>query len=110
MKYLIDNQLPVALARALAESGRDAVRVLDWNLAQTSDPMIWKRALDEGMIVITKDEDFFHLANREGDRGRVLWIRMGNTRKAALLSRILPQMAEIEGWFNEGQRVVEVRG
>lgn len=59
--------------------------------------------------MISKDEDFLFLATRPDDSGRLLWLRLGNTRKAELLGAIFPRMPEIEAIFAEGQRIVELR-
>ena len=83
MKFIVDNQLPVALAHWLSARGEDAVHVLNLALDTTLDVEIWIRASAEGRIVVSKDEDFFHLANRSGDTGRLLWVRMGNCRTTA---------------------------
>ncbi len=109
MKYLVDHQLPVALARWLAAQGSDAAHVLDLGLEKASDADIWSRALAENRIVVSKDEDFFHLANRFGDPGRLLWLRVGNCRTAALLARLTKLWLAIEQAFASGQRIVEVR-
>jgi predicted nuclease of predicted toxin-antitoxin system len=108
VKFLVDNQLPAALARWLAVRA-DALHVLDCGMGATPDGDIWKHATHEGRIVVSKDEDFFHLANRLGDAGRLLWVRVGNCRTAALLARFESEWAAIEQEFNNGQRVVELR-
>ena len=106
MKFLIDNQLPMALARWLAARGIDAVHVLDADLATSSDRQVWDHALAEDRIVVSKDEDFFHLANRPGDTGRLLWVRMGNCRATALLARFETAWPGIEQSFTAGHRIV----
>lgn len=105
----MDNQLPVALARWLAAQGADAVHVLDVGFDATPDTEIWTRAIGEGRIVVSKDEDFLHLANRVGDAGSLLWVRVGNCRTAALLARFAAEWARIQQAFAGGQRVVELR-
>jgi predicted nuclease of predicted toxin-antitoxin system len=85
VKYLVDNQLPAALARALAAQGYDACHVLDLEMGQATDRLIWSEAASQQRIVISKDEDFLFLAPRPDDLGRLLWLRLGNTRKAELL-------------------------
>jgi len=102
----VDNQLPVALARWLSARGADAVHVLDLALATTADIDIWNRALEETRIVISKDEDFFHLAHRDGDVGRLLWVRMGNCRTAALVARFEGDWPRIQQSFASGHRIV----
>lgn len=108
MKFLVDNQLPAALARWLAGKC-DALHVLDRGWETTPDAGIWSHAVAENRIVVSKDEDFFHLANRPGDPGRLLWVRIGNCRTTALLARFEAQWAAIEREFVSGQRVVELR-
>ena len=62
------------------------------------------------MVLVSKDEDFQTLANRQGSiPPQVVWVRIGNCRKVALLeafSRILPALLPM---LDEGQAVVEVR-
>ena len=59
MRFLIDNQLPPALARLIqSELKSEAVHVTDVGLRDASDQEIWKYATAEGFIVISKDEDF----------------------------------------------------
>lgn len=66
----MDNQLPVALAQWLVAHGADAVHVPNLGPAPVPDTGIWARAAAEDRIVVSKDEDFFHPANRTGDTGR----------------------------------------
>jgi predicted nuclease of predicted toxin-antitoxin system len=106
MKWIVDNQLPAALARWLAARGADAVHVLDLALDTTPDTEIWSRAAAEGRVVVSKDEDFFHLANRDGDTGRLLWVRLGNCRTPALLARFEAAWPGIEQSFAAGHRIV----
>ena len=103
------DKLPVALAHWLAAQRADAIHVLDIGADATPDTEIWMRALGEGRIVVSKDEDFLHLANRVGDTGRVLWVRVGNCRTPALLARFAAEWEGIQQAFAGGQRVVELR-
>jgi predicted nuclease of predicted toxin-antitoxin system len=109
VKFLVDNQLPAALARWLTVRGHDAEHVLDRQQAQTDDRSIWDAALAEERIVISKDEDFFILATRPTDTGRLLWLRMGNCRTQFLLAALEKSWPAIEAAFESGQRVVEAR-
>jgi len=96
VKFLVDNQLPPALARWLAAGGHDAVHVLDRDLAMAEDRVVWLVAGEEERIVVSKDEDFFILAARPGEIGRLLWIRLGNCRKDTLLAALAESWAPIE--------------
>ena len=109
MKFLVDHQLPAALARWLAGRGEDAVHVLDLALDSSPDADLWSRAEADQRIVISKDEDFFHLANRVGETGRLLWVRLGNCRTATLLARFGSAWPGIEQAFAAGNRIVLLR-
>ena len=106
MKFLVDNQLPLALARWLTKKGADAVHVLEINFDRTKDTPIWEHALSENRILISKDEDFFHLANRVSDQGKLLWVRLGNCRTQALLARFESEWSRIAQAFDDGHRIV----
>src|SRR5204863_464754 len=58
MRFLVDAQLPPALARWLAANGHAAEHVADRQLEAASDAAIWDCALREAAAIITKDEDF----------------------------------------------------
>jgi predicted nuclease of predicted toxin-antitoxin system len=58
VRFLVDNQLPVALAGWLRDQGHEAEHVLDIQLAQAKDNPIWLHAIKVGAVIVTKDEDF----------------------------------------------------
>jgi predicted nuclease of predicted toxin-antitoxin system len=109
VKFLVDNQLPTALARWLSERGYDAVHVLDREQGQASDGEIWADAIAENRIVVTEGEDFFILATRPGDSGQLLWLRVRNCRNQALLETFAKTWPAIEQAFQSGQRIVQMR-
>lgn len=65
MSLLVDNQLPVALARYLGAHGWECIHVLDVGLDEAGDQNIWEYAKARSLTIITKDEDFQALANRQ---------------------------------------------
>ena len=110
MSLLVDNQLPVALARFLAANGWECSHVQDVGLDSVNDSIIWEYAKERGMAIVTKDEDFQILANRQGSiPPQVVWVRLGNCRKAALLdsfSKIIPSLRDL---LATGNTVIEIR-
>jgi predicted nuclease of predicted toxin-antitoxin system len=56
MRFIVDAQLPPALARWLAANGHEAAHVADSNMASASDKAISDFALANGAAIITKDE------------------------------------------------------
>ncbi len=109
MKFLIDNQLPPLLARELTRAGFDAVHVIDLKLEKAPDSRLWAAARESGRILVSMDEDFHHLSMRPGETVRLVWIRMGNTRRALLLEKLLPLWPELVNRLERGERLLEVR-
>lgn len=110
MKLLVDNQLPAALARFLSANGLECQHVLDIGLDIASDQTIWEYAKKEGLVIVTKDEDFAQLADRQTSiPPQVLWIRLGNCRKAVLLKAVADVLPQIREQLQEGHAVVELR-
>ena len=72
------------------------------------DEVVWSWAAREERIVVSKDEDLFFLANRGGDRGRLLWVRIGTCRRERLHEAFTRSFASIEAAFESGQRIVEL--
>jgi len=109
VKFLVDNQLPPALARFLSGRGHEAVHVLDVGLAQSAGAKIWSFAIENSFILVSKDQDFLNLLHRTTPRGRLIWVQLGNCRTPALLEAVERVWSSIENLFAAGERVVELR-
>ncbi len=109
MRLLVDNQLPVALARHLTSLGHDCEHVEALHLDAASDAEIWEYASQRGCVVVSKDEDFLYLATRAESGARLLWVRLGNCRTAALIEAFDRLWPRIEQALLSGERVVEIR-
>ncbi|MFM8494362.1 MAG: DUF5615 family PIN-like protein [Planctomycetia bacterium] len=107
MRLLVDNQLPPALASWPRDQGHDAVHVADAGLERLDDGELWLHAVAEERIVVSKDEDFLYLASLAAS-GRLLWVRLGNCRNAALIAAFSQSMQTITAAFASDQRVVEL--
>ena len=58
MRFVVDAQLPPALARYLASQGHQSEHVFDLDMIGADDSVIWNYADASGAATITKDEDF----------------------------------------------------
>jgi hypothetical protein len=58
VRFIVDTQLPDALAAWLREQGHQAEHVLEIGLAQSKDRVVWRYAQEQGAVIVTKDEDF----------------------------------------------------
>ncbi len=109
MRFLVDAQLPPALADWLRIRGHEAQAVRDIGLRDADDREIWTRAARDGAVIVTKDEDFAMLATANADGPRILWVRTGNLVNRLLLARLAAMWPEIETHLATDARVVEVR-
>jgi predicted nuclease of predicted toxin-antitoxin system len=108
VKFLIDAQLPPALARWLREAGHEAEHVEDVGLREASDSAIWARSLQSGTVIVTKDEDFAARSAQAATAPVIVWLRVGNTTNRALRAWIEPRLPGIAGLLTHGCRLVEV--
>ncbi len=108
MKYLVDAQLPPALARWLREAGHEAEHVEDVGLREANDGAIWAHALQNGAIILTKDEDFAARSVQQATGPFIVWLRVGNTTNRVLRSWIEPRLPGIAQLLAQSSRLVEV--
>ena len=110
MRFLVDAQLPPALARFLASAGHEAEHVDEIGLVSAADSNIWRYAKDHDAIIVTKDEDFVALRAFSGQGPAVVWVRIGNTTREALLGRMSSALPAVIAALERGETVVEVTG
>jgi predicted nuclease of predicted toxin-antitoxin system len=55
VKFIVDAQLPPALAQLLRQRGYDAVAVREIGLRDARDAEIWQYAIQHQAAIITKD-------------------------------------------------------
>ena len=109
MRFLVDAQLPPALARWLGEKGYSATAVRDAGFLKSDDGSLRNFARDGGWILITKDEDFaddeigFHTGPS------VVWLRIGNATNRVLFAWLDSILPEIIHQLESGQTLIEVR-
>ncbi len=86
MKFLVDAQLPMSLARFLRERGFDAIHTLELaDKNQTDDLTINEISLAEKRVVITKDSDFYNSYEAKQEPFKLLYLTMGNIHNRDLL-------------------------
>ena len=84
MRFLVDAQLPPALARWLQGQGHEAEHIFDRLPPASTDTSVWQEALRLGAVIVTKDEDFRQHSLHTHDGPPILWLRVGNTSNRAL--------------------------
>ena len=109
MRFLIDTQLPEALALWIREQGHLAEHVLEAGLAQGKDNSIWRHATETAAVIVTKDEDFAEWVRRGRPGPAVVWLRLGNSSRRELPAWFAPFLPAIVHQIEQGSRLVEVR-
>ncbi|MBE9226224.1 DUF5615 family PIN-like protein [Phormidium sp. LEGE 05292] len=98
MKFLVDAQLPVRLARFLQAAGYDTIHTRDLPLSNaTPDTEVNSISIQESRIVITKDSDFFDSFLIHQEPYKLLLVTTGNITNAeleALFQNNLPQLVQ----------------
>lgn len=107
MRFLVDAQLPPALARRLQAWGHAAEHVVDLGMATAPDGRIRDYAVAVDAVIITKDEDFAVWRVLYGGPA-VVWLRLGNTRRATLFARVEAELPAIVRAVERGDTLVEV--
>lgn len=108
MRFLIDAQLPPALADQLHGVGHDANHVARLGLGGATDAAIWAEARARNAVLVSKDEDFVSLAIADLTGPQFVWVRLGNTTNAALWRAFEPALGELISALDQGDRVVEI--
>lgn len=108
LRFLIDAQLPPALAGRLSAQGFKAEHVNRIGLGGADDARIWSYAVEHRAVLITKDGDFVALARRSRTGPQVVWVRLGNVTNRALWSALQRVLSEIVDALNSGDRVIEL--
>ena len=108
MRFLVDAQLPPALARWLAAQGHDAAHVGDLGMQGASDAAIWDHALVSSSAIVTKDEDFAQRKVLTDSGPVVVWIRLPNTRRRDLLAWFVTVLPYILAALARGETLIEV--
>ena len=127
MNFLIDAQLPPALARWIAGQGHQAVHVFDLGLHAAGDGQIWEFARypnnlimieggpswnvapGENAVIISKDEDFVDRWILSDNPVPLVWIRKGNCSNQALLEWLEPFWSDAMKRLEQGEMFIELR-
>ncbi len=91
IRLLIDENLPVDLETVLGAPCQPATALSD----RPTDLALWNHARENGLVILTKDADFFDLLTLHGSPPKVIWVRTGNLRRMELAETIRKRWGEI---------------
>lgn len=82
---------------------------MDLQIAGSDDTVIWAVASERSFVIVSKDSDFADRVTRDPAGPRLVWFRMGNTRKRQLVQRFMELLTAIVAELDAGERLIEVR-
>ena len=105
------NAISEAAEAQWAEFDLDAVHIESLGLHDASDPAIFAAARLDGanLALLTKDEDFVKLLERNGPPPQVVWMRCGNIANRELKDLLLQVWPRTAALLAAGEPLVEVR-
>ena len=101
MKLLLDENLSRRLVPFLQNEFPGSTQVALIGLQQADDRAIWHHAKNNGYIIVTRDADFEELSAIHGAPPHVIWLRVPNQAKAAVLKLLLRHRALLEEALQE---------
>ena len=109
MRFLVDAQLPPALARFLVEHGHEAQHVADVGLSRAPDHAIWNHAKSVNAVLVTKDQDFVTMRALSAEPApAVIWVRIGNATKRVSIERFSAALPALVEALERGETVVQM--
>ena len=109
MNFLIDAQLPPALARWIGSQGHQATHVFEVGLQAAEDEPIWEHARKMEAVIVSKDEDFLDRWLLSDKPVPLVWIRKGNCSNRALLAWLEPLWPDAMRRLEQGEQLIELR-
>jgi len=89
MKFLADMGISLRVVDWLRQQGHDTVHLRDLGLQRLADAEVFKRAADEGRVILTFDLDFGEILALSGNQiVSVVIFRLRNTTTPFVIQRL----------------------
>jgi len=106
VKLFLDHNLSHKLVARLADVFPDSTQTRLLNFGRTKDPQLWLFARAHGYILVTKDSDVAELAVLRGAPPKVIWLRIGNCRTAAVEQTLRANLEKIRAFVDDPEQIV----
>ena len=110
MKLLLDENFSPTLAEALRSLFPGTIHVNDCGLAAASDGVIWEFARHNGLVIVSKDSDFYDRAILLGSPPKLVWIRAGNCSTSDIRRLVIGAKEAIEALEGSRETALVVSG
>lgn len=96
MKLLLDENLSRRMVPFLQADFPGSSQVALSGLESASDSEIWQYAKANGFVIVSRDSDFQERSLVAGHPPQVVWLKIPNRSKTAVLNILLEHHVEIE--------------
>lgn len=103
MRLLFDENLSHRLVGKLADVYPDSVHVRDIGLRGAKDRRIWNYAAEEGLLLTSKDTDFYQRSLVFGAPPKVVWLRIGNAPTLAIAELLRHRHPVIRSFYHDSE-------
>jgi len=108
VKLFFDQNLSYRLVRLVENVFPDSSHVARHDLHRADDIDIWNFAGANQFTVVSKDEDFYHIASLAGPPPHFIWIRSGNLPTESMGNLLLSNQLEIQNFVQTDNGVLEL--
>lgn len=98
MRLLFDQNLSRRLLAMVAAEYPGSEHVAGAGLLNADDQTIWKYSASHDLILVSRDSDLRHLALLHGPPPKVIWLRVGNARTAAVAALLRARLADVQAF------------
>lgn len=100
---LFDENISIRVPEILQEVFPGAKHVKDFSLIESPDSDVWDRAKEEGLAIISKDDDFIQRSLVFGHPPKVILLSVGNSSTRDLITFLKSRALTIHSFIDESE-------
>jgi predicted nuclease of predicted toxin-antitoxin system len=108
MKLLFDQNLSYRLVPALESLYPGSVHIRDVGLAMADDETVWNFAQQQGLVIVSKDMDFYYRSILFGHPPKVVWVRLGNCTTTQIEALLRTRHSRFAHFFDGFQHLTKI--
>ena len=101
MKLLFDENLSHHLVTTLSDLYPESVHARDVGLKAAPDSDVWSYAESYGLLIVSKDADFYQRSLVHGPPPKIVWIRRGNCSTRDVEGILRTRYEDIRGFVED---------
>jgi predicted nuclease of predicted toxin-antitoxin system len=103
VRLLFDENLAPSLVSRLADRFPGSLHVRTAGLASAADDEIWRYAQQQGLVIVSKDDDFRQRSMLLGAPPRVIWLRLGNCSTTEIEQVLRSRELDVRQFYADGE-------